>query len=141
MDTKQIEPNRNGVAPAGTPEPEVVPKVRRRTFSAKYKLRVVREADACTRPGEVGALLRREGLYSSHLSKWRKQREDGSLEGLTPRRRGRKANPEARRIAKLEKEVERLRRELEQAQTIITVQKKLADLLRSLQEDEPETPA
>src|ERR1700674_5737862 len=84
---------RNGAAgggPALVPDPELVERAKRRRFTAEYKLRVLREADACLRPGEVGALLRREGLYSSILSEWRKQREAGSLEALE-RPRGRKA--------------------------------------------------
>src|SRR5688572_17077357 len=73
------------------PDPEVPEKARRRQFSAAYKLRIVREADACARDGELGALLRREGLYSSHLATWRRQRDEGSLASLAPRRRGRPA--------------------------------------------------
>ena len=86
----------------------------------------------CSEPGEIGALLRREGLYSSHLSKWRRQRNAGALEGLRPKKRGRKArpvDPQAKRVAQLERENERLRRKLEQAETIIEVQKKLSRIL------------
>ena len=107
-------------------------KARRRRFSATYKLEILQEADACSEPGEIGALLRREGLYSSHLSKWRQQREEGALEGLKPKKRGRKArprNPLTRRVAELERDNERLRRKLEQAETIIEVQKKLSRIL------------
>ncbi len=114
------------------PDPEVPEKARRRRFSAAYKLRVLRAAEACTEPGEIGALLRREGLYSSHLSKWRRQREAGALEGLRPKKRGRKPRPvdrQAKRIARLERENERLRRKLEQAEAIIEVQKKLSRIL------------
>lgn len=78
--------------PGGVPDPEVTPKARRRRFSAAYKLRILKEADACTGKGEVGALLRREGLYSSHLSTWRRARDQGELEGLRPR------NPSLRRL-------------------------------------------
>ena len=88
--------------------------------------------ETCTEPGEIGALLRREGLYSSHLSKWRRQRDAGALEGLRPKKRGRKArpvDPQAKRFAQLERENERLRRKLEQAETIIEVQKKLSRIL------------
>src|ERR1039458_10205691 len=77
------------IAPAGVPDPELVEHAKRRRFGAEYKLRVLREVEACTRPGEIGALLRREGLYSSLLSEWRKQRDAGSLEALG-RPRGRK---------------------------------------------------
>ena len=114
------------------PDPEVSEKARRRRFSAAYKLRVVEAADACSEPGEIGALLRREGLYSSHLSKWRQQRDAGALAGLRPKKRGRKArpvNPQAKRIADLERENQRLQRKLEQAETIIEVQKKLSLIL------------
>jgi transposase-like protein len=69
------------------PDPEVVPKAKRRRFSAEYKLRILREADACSEPGEIGSLLRREGLYSSHLSNWRRQRQSGTLAGLKPKKR------------------------------------------------------
>ena len=116
---------------AADPDPGSVATATRRRFSAKYKLRILAEAEKAA-PGELGALLRREGLYSSHLSKWRKQRDDGALAGLTPRKRGRKprpVDPQARRIAQLEKENERLQRKLEQAETIIEVQKKLSQLL------------
>src|SRR5215210_5834162 len=86
-------------APAGVPDPELVERPKRRRFSADYKLRVLREADACSRPGEVGALLRREGLYTSHLSAWRKQRDRGALKALS-RPRGRKPpDPRDARIA------------------------------------------
>ena len=78
---------------ASDPDPEVPAKARRRTFTAKYKLEILTEADGCSKPGEIGKLLRREGLYSSHLSKWRDQREAGALAGLTPKKRGRKRRP------------------------------------------------
>ena len=107
-------------------------KAHRRRFSGSYKLQILRAADACTELGEIGALLRREGLYSSPLSKWRRQRDGGALEGLRPRKRGRKArpiDPQAKRIAQLERETERLRRKLERAEIIIDVQKKLSRIL------------
>ncbi len=141
LDAKVVEARRNGVAPAEKPNPEVVPKSQRRRFSAGYKLRILSEVEACGRPGEVGALLRREGLYSSLLSDWRKQRDAGILEGLNPKKRGPKPNPEARENARLTKENARLRRELDQAQTIIAVQKKLGDLLQNFEENAPETPS
>jgi transposase-like protein len=102
-------------------------KARRRRFTAAYKLRILREAERCTTPGAIGGLLRREGLYSSHLSTWRAQ-QAASLE---PRRRGRKpqANPLRARVAQLEHETLRLQRELEKAQIIIEVQKNVAVLL------------
>ena len=114
------------------PNPEVPTKARRRRFTAEYKLRILREAERCTTSGAIGALLRREGLYSSHLAAWRAQ-QGASLE---PRRRGRKpqANPLRARVAQLERENARLQHELEKAQIIIDVQKKVAALLGK---DEP----
>ena len=120
------------------PDPEVPEKARRRTFTATYKLRILEEVDQCTEPGEIGALLRREGLYSSLLSKWREQREAGALAGLEPKKRGRKPRPvdrQARRVAELERENARLRDQLEKARTIIGVQKKLSRLLGNLEEE------
>ena len=120
------------------PDPEVPEKARRRTFAAPYKLKILEEADQCSEPGEIGALLRREGLYSSLLSKWREQREAGALAGLEPKKRGRKPRPvdrQAQRVVELERENARLRDQLEKAQTIIDVQKKLSQLLGNLQEE------
>jgi transposase-like protein len=115
---------------ARLPDPEVVPKAKRRQFTAKYKLRILEEADRCTERGQVGELLRREGLYSSHLSKWRQQRARGQLQGLAPKKRGRKGqDPSVAELARLQRENERLRAQLEQAEIIIDVQKKLATLL------------
>lgn len=113
------------------PDPEVDSRPQRRQFTAEYKLRVLREADACA-PGELGALLRREGLYSSHLTKWRRQRERGELAALAPQKRGRKPHqpdPAAERIAALERENARLRQRLQQAEKIIEVQKKVSEIL------------
>ena len=109
--------------------PEVVPKAKRRRFSAEYKLRILAEADVCTNRGDIGALLRREGLYSSHLDKWRLQRQRGVLHALAPQKRGPKVDPQAVEIAKLRRENERLQARLQQAETIIDVQKKLSLLL------------
>ncbi len=114
------------------PDPEVTDKATRRRFSAEYKRRIVREADRCTKPGELGALLRREGVYSSSLSTWRRQRDAGELAGLRPAKRGRKQSPrDARdkRIAELERQNRRLEAKLAQAETIIAIQKKVASLL------------
>jgi transposase len=114
------------------PDPEVVPAAKRRRFTAKEKLRILEEADACTEPGELGALLRREGIYSSYLSRWRRERDRGQLQGLSPKRRGLKppANSELmREMAKLRRENERLRARLAQAETIIEAQKKLSEVL------------
>jgi len=115
---------------ARVPDPEVVPKAKRRQFTAEYKLRIVREADAGTEPGQIGSLLRREGLYSSYLSTWRRQREKGQLQALSSKKRGRKGqDPSAEELAQLQRENERLRARLEQAEIIIDVQKKLSKLL------------
>jgi len=114
------------------PDPAVSEKPVRRRFTAEYKLRILREADRCIESGQLGALLRREGLYSSHLSTWRQQRDEGTLAGLTPKRRGRKANPDAALIAenqRLKRETQRLAEKLRQAETIIEVQKKLSEIL------------
>ena len=124
---------------AQIPDPEVVPKAKRRQFTAKYKLRILEEADHCTERGQIGELLRREGLYSSHLSKWRQQRARGQLQGLAPKKRGRKGqDPSVAELARLRRENERLRVQLEQAEIIIDVQKKLAQLL-GLTTDETES--
>ena len=111
-------------------DPEVVPKAKRRQFSARYKLRILEEAENCGRRGQLGALLRREGLYSSHLATWRRQREKGQLDGLGAKRRGPKPRDVLEEdLAKLRRENERLKARLERAETIIEVQKKLSRLL------------
>ena len=120
------------------PDPEVPAKARRRQFTAKYKVEVLEKADGCSEPGQIGALLRREGLYSSLLSKWREQREAGTLKALSPKQRGRKprpVDPQALRVSQLERELTRVRDQLEKARTIIDVQKKLSLLLASPQEE------
>ena len=104
-------------------------KVQRRRFTAEYRLRIVKEADACKEPGEIGALLRREGLYSSHLTNWRRQREEGALRDLRRRRRGPKPRSIDPRVRQLEAEKRRLQRKLQRAETIITLQKKVAEIL------------
>jgi transposase-like protein len=104
----------------------------RRRFTVEYKMRILAEADACSESGQMGELLRREGLYSSHLSNWRRQREAGALVGLTPKRRGRKAkpkNPLAEENQRLHRENRRLAEKLRQAETIIDVQKKVSEIL------------
>ena len=121
------------------PDPEVVPQAKRRRFSAQYKQDILRRSDACTQAGELGALLRREGLYYSHLTTWRRQRDDGSLAGLAPKKRGRKPDPDREmrlRNAQLEKENRRLANKLEKAELIIEVQKKVARLLSMDQPDQ-----
>ncbi|HZI73935.1 MAG TPA: transposase, partial [Gemmatimonadales bacterium] len=119
------------VAP-GRPDPEVVADARRRTFTAEYKLRILAEADAAaTHSGAIGALQRREGLYSSHLVTWRRERREGMLKGLTPQRRGPKSkrNPQEDEMQKLRRENQRLTEELRKAEIIIDVQKKVSTLL------------
>jgi len=114
------------------PNPEVDPKSVRRRFSAKYKRSILNRADQCKHSGEVGALLRREGLFSSHLSNWRRLRDQGALAGLSSKKRGPKPDPvaeERRKIARLEKENKRLQVKLKKAQTIIEFQKKLSEIL------------
>ena len=115
------------------PDPEVEPKAKRRRFTAEYKLRILRAADRCEKSGELGALLRREGLYSSHLAKWREQRSAG----LSPRKRGRKAKDDGqtKRLVQLERENERLRKQLRQSEVIIEAQKKLSRLLEEIHQD------
>jgi transposase-like protein len=120
------------VPPPVVPDPEVPERAARRRFTAAYKLQILRTADACAGAGEVGTVLRRAGLYSSHLTTWRRQRDAGSLAALAPKKRGRPAAasaPLARRIAELERDNAALTRRLHQAETIIDVQKKLCSLL------------
>ncbi len=114
------------------PDPEVAEKPRRRTFSAQYKLRILQEVEACQSPGEIGSILRREGLYQSHLTGWRRQREEGILNALKPQKRGRKVqdrNPVAKKLAELEQENRKLKGSLKKAEIIIEFQKKVSALL------------
>jgi transposase len=116
----------------GPPDPEVPEKARRRKFSAEYKLRILRLADSCTDPGSLGRLLRKEGLYSSNLTTWRRQRDQGILQGLKPAKRGRKAsepNPLLPELEQLRKENDRLVKRLKRAELIIDVQKKVSQML------------
>ena len=126
------------------PNPEVAATAKRRQFSSHEKHRILAAADRCREVGEIGALLRREGIYSSQLATWRKQRAATERAGLAPQKRGRKADPtlaEARHVAALTKENERLRRTLATAQTIIDVQKKLCTLLGLPTAKDPEEPS
>jgi transposase len=121
-------------APGGVPDPELAERATRRRFTAEYKLAVLREADGCTAPGDVGALLRREGLYSSHLVTWRRQRDEGAL-GALSRPRGRKpSNPLEAENAKLCKRAERAETELAKARKVIEVQGNVSALLGELLE-------
>jgi transposase len=113
-------------------EVQVAPKPRRRTYTAEYKRRILREADACTAPGAVGALLRREGLYSSLLVEWRRARERGELVALTAKKRGRKPTPvdaRDRKIVDLERQLAQMTARAERAEALVEVQKNLAALL------------
>ncbi len=124
--------SRNGNERPDVPDSEVVPMVERRRFTAEEKLRIIEEADRCTEPGAIGALLRREGIYSSYLSRWRRARDRGQLTALGPQPRGPKPATDvelAREVARLRRENERLQERVDRAETIIEVQKKLSQLL------------
>ena len=114
------------------PDPEVYGKAIRRKFTAEYKLRILKLADNCTESGSLGVLLRREGIYQSNLKTWRRQRDDGMLSGLTPKKRGRKIaerNPLQKEVDGLHRENERLMNRLRQAEIIIDVQKKVSEMM------------
>ena len=118
--------------PTHLPDPEVSEKAVRRRFTAEYKLDILRQADHCRTPGDIGGLLRREGLYSSHLTTWRRQRDAGILSGLKPKQRGRKpkpVHPLQDENAKLRKENFRLQKRLKKAELIIDIQKKISQML------------
>ena len=135
-------PKKPALAPV--PDPEVSERPQRRRFTATYKLAILRELDACKKPGETGAVLRREGLYSSHISDWRRARRAGELRGLAARKSGRPAkprNPLQPENERLARENERLREELRKAAVIIDVQKKLSTLLGVSQPENDESTA
>jgi transposase len=120
--------------PRAVADPEVPEKTVRRKFTAAYKLRILKEAESCTVQGQIGALLRREGLYASNLTLWRRQVN----QGLVPKKRGplaQKPDPHVRRIAELERQTEKLHHKLKQAELIIDVQKKVAELLKGSSEE------
>ncbi len=121
--------DRAGRAAAGVPDPEVSEQAKRRRFTAEYKLRIVREADACKGDGDVAALLRREGLYSSLLSSWRRQRDEVAGVGLAAIKRGRKGKLEDPRVKELARENARLKRRLARVETMLEIQKKASELL------------
>jgi transposase len=139
--TERGEPERSGGEPNGVannpaaaappPDPEVSAKPTRRQFTATYKVGIVEEAKRCSGPGDIGALLRREGLYSSALTQWRRQCQSGALQALKDDKRGRKRTRDARELEleRLRREVERLSKKLHQAELIIDIQKKVAALL------------
>jgi transposase-like protein len=125
------EPVAGGVAQS-PPDPEVADRPKRRRFTAEYKRKILKQADACTRHGELGALLRREGVYSSSLTAWRSARDRGELAGLTPKKRGPKASapdPRDRELAAKDREIARLSARAERAEALIDVQKKLSQIL------------
>lgn len=129
-DTTAAEGSKSGIR--AVPDPEVPEKARRRKFTAAYKSRILREAELCTQPGQLGSLLRREGLYYSNIAKWRRQAE----QGLIPKKRGpQKPDAGARRIAELEKANAKLAHKLKQAELIIEVQKKVAEFLKESNEE------
>jgi transposase len=132
-DDERSEASRNGGVPtieretsAARPDPEVTARHARRRFTTHYKVEILRKAEACTRPGQIGELLRKEGLYSSHLVTWRRQREAG----LAPKKRGRKAERVDPRVKKLEQENRRLMRRLQKAEVLLEYQKKVSELLQ-----------
>lgn len=121
--------SQTGTSTTTLPDPEVRPKAKHRQFTAEYKKRILDEADACTTATQRGALVRREGLYSSHLHKWRQQRAQGILDGLAPKKRGVKSDPLVLENARLRRENQRLEQQLARAEMIIEVQKKISLLL------------
>ena len=126
-----VTPSVGESAKTSQPDPEVSSSRRRRNLTAAYKLKILQKIDECTEPGQVGALLRREGLYSSNITRWRNQREQGILTAMTPKKRGRKKvkDPTTDEVTRLQKENERLRKKLWQAEQIIEVQKKISEIL------------
>jgi transposase len=130
MSSQQSNHETNGKA--AHPDPEVLEKPVRRKFTAAYKLEMVETAERCTELGQIGALLRREGLYSSHLSTWRNQRQQGQLQALEDNKRGRKAtipHPVQKELEQLRRENQRLRHKMQQAELIIDIQKKASQLM------------
>ena len=124
-----LQEGHNGKEEIKVPETEVVVKAKRRQYTADYKLRILKEIDSCQGNGDIGAVLRREGLYSSMLSKWKDQRDNGALDGLSAQKRGPKFDPQAAELALMKHDNDRLRERLRQAELIIDVQKKVAQLL------------
>jgi len=115
--------------PEGAPDPEVTERAKRRRFTAEYKLRILRKADACKGDGDIGALLRREGLYSSQLAAWRRQRDELAKAGLKARKRGPKAKVVDPRVKQLERENARLKRRLTRVELMLDIQKKASEML------------
>ena len=129
--TAALIPTGSSLSPVPS-NPEVVAKAARRRFTVDYKLKLLEQADACSQPNQLGALLRREGLYHSNLALWRQQRQQGILQALTPKTRGRKSNPKNLLIQEneqLRRQNQRLSHRLQQAEIIIEFQKKLSEAL------------
>ena len=153
VEGERSEPRATGGRAAGAaadrspaPDPEVPAKAKRRTYTAAYKLEILERAEALEGTGEIGAMLRREGLYSSHLSKWRQQRDAVALAGLKPKKRGppKKRSPQdAEEIRRLRRDKARLERKLKQAELIIEIQKKASEILgiplRTLEDEESDS--
>ena len=121
--------NQEDVAAQTVPDPEVEMRAKRRQFSAQDKLRILNEADSCSESGQIGALVRREGIYWSYLTDWRRELENGQLQGLQARKRGRPRDEQSREVRELRSENEQLKAQLAQAELIISAQKKLAQAL------------
>jgi transposase len=119
-------------ASAGVPDPELVERAKRRSFTAKYKLEILEKAEACTRPGEIGELLRREGLYTSHLTAWRKQRKNGALKELGKSRGRKPVDRRDQEIAQLRRKLERSEAELVKARRVIEIQGNVSALLEQM---------
>ena len=153
VEGERSEPGATGGRAAGAaavsppaPDPEVPPKAKRRRFSAAYKLKILEQSEALAGTGEIGAMLRREGLYWSMLSKWRQQRDAGALQGLKPKKRGpqtKRNSKEAEEIRQLRRDKARLERKLKQAEIVIDIQKKASELLgiplRTLEDEESDS--
>jgi len=126
VDSPLLKSTRTAATPPSSESTEVTEKATRRRFTAKYKLRILEEADACSKPGELGALLRREGLYSSHLTVWREARRRGALGELEPKKRGPQAaatDPRDKQIAELERQVRKATARAERAEALVAFQK------------------
>lgn len=121
--------NQENAAMQTVPDPEVEMRAKRRQFSAQDKLRILNEADSCSESGQIGALVRREGIYWSYLTDWRRELENGQLQGLQARKRGRPRDEQSREVRELRSENEQLKAQLAQAELIISAQKKLAQAL------------
>ena len=130
---KQNDPNCKRSRPGGIPDPQVPEKKSPRRFTTQYKIKILKELDAATQPGQKGAILRREGLYSSSIVDWRRKREQGQLQGLSPKKRGsasRSKDPSHKRVQELEKENRRLQKKLDYANLLLDIQKKISEITK-----------